>query len=601
MAYDGLFIHTQLNEIKKIILNERISRIVQPNNKTIELVFRKNNKDIIFSIAVDSSFPFISISNKKDSLSTNPPGFCMLLRKYLSGGIIENINQIDGRGNLNSLERIIDINIKNIDQKGDLNNYHLIIELLGRYSNIAICDSDFIIIDVLNKIEYSDNSLRILQAKNKYDTLLLDKKSEITNTSYEDFINILNETKNKFTINNEKYDFTKLIINSFYGLSKTFIEHILNISNIDTHNIDINDLLNNNSDLSKNIYNNLKNEIDNILNNKIYPSIFYINQNAKDFHVVNLSIYNEKIESFNTANECILNYQNIKHLAATESNEKSILIKNIENLISKTMKKISQNEKDINDNLDYDKYRIYGELINAYGYNTKLNNKNELVVNNFYDDNKLINISINTDYSMQKNAEKYFDKYNKAKRTIEKSKQLLDENKDALEHLQSIFESMSYINDHSELITIKYELSKYFNINNKKTNSKNNKNDNISKNIKLTHYKTEDGIDIYIGKNNIQNEYLTFQLADSSDTWFHIKNATGSHVIIKKPYEELDMKTIEKVAALAAYYSSNRNETKATVDYTLRKELKKVKGKAPGFCIYHKNYSINVTPKNYFE
>lgn len=601
MAYDGLFIHSQLNEIRKIILNERISRIIQPNNKTIGLVFRKNNKDIIFSIVVDSSFPFISLSEKKDNLSTNPPGFCMLLRKYLSGGIIENINQIDGRGNVNSLERIIDINIKNVDQKGDLNSYHLIVELLGRYSNIAICDNAFFIIDVLNKIEYTDKSLRILSAKNKYDTFLLDKKYEITNVKFEDFINILNETKNKFVLNNDKYDFTKLIINSFYGLSKTFIEHILNISNIDSHTIDIYELININSNITKIFYDKLINEISNILNNQIDPCIFYINDVAKDFHIINLSIYNEKIENFKTANDCILNYQNIKHIFATESNEKSNLVKNIENLISKTIKKISQNEKDINDNLDYDKYRIYGELINAYGYNTKLNNKNELVVNNFYDDNKLINISINTDYSMQKNAEKYFDKYNKSKRTIEKSKQLLEENKSSLEHLQSIYESMSYINDHSELITVKYELSKYFNINNKKNNSKNNKNDNLSKNIKLTHYKTDDGIDIYVGKNNIQNEYLTFQLADSNDTWFHIKNATGSHVIIKKPYDELDMNIIEKVAALAAYYSSNRNETKATVDYTLRKELKKVKGKAPGFCIYHKNYSINVTPKNYFE
>lgn len=599
MAYDGLFIHTQLNEIKKIILNERISRIVQPNNKTIELVFRKNNKDIIFSIAVDSSFPFISISNKKDSLSTNPPGFCMLLRKYLSGGIIENINQIDGRGNLNSLERIIDINIKNIDQKGDLNNYHLIIELLGRYSNIAICDNDFIIIDVLNKIEYSDNSLRILQAKNKYDTLLLDKKSEITNASFEDFINILNETKNKFTINNEKYDFTKLIINSFYGLSKTFIEHILNISNIDSRNIDINDLLNNNSDLSENIYNNLKNEVDNILNNKINPSIFYINQNAKDFHVINLSIYNEKTENFNTANECILNYKNIKHLVATESNEKSILIKNIENLISKTMKKISQNEQDIEKNNDFDKYRIYGELINAYGYSIKPNDNNELVVENYYDNNKLISIPINTEYSIQKNAEKYFDKYNKSKRTIEKSKELLISNNNSLEHLESIKESVEFIQDNNDLKTIKYELSEFFNIKEKK--NINNKRENINKLMNITHYKTDDGIDIYVGKNNIQNEYVTFDIANSNDTWFHVKNATGSHVIIKKPYDELDMKTIEKVASLAAYYSSMRQNTKTTVDYTLRKELKKVKGKAPGFLIYHKNFSINVEPKNYFE
>lgn len=599
MAYDGLFIYSQLNEIRDVFLNERISRITQPNNKTVDFIIRKNNKDIILSISVNPNFPYISIIKDKNNLSTNPPGFCMLLRKYLSGGIIEQINQIDGRGNNNSFERIVDINIKNVDQKGDMNMYHLIIELLGRYSNIIITDENFIIIDLLNKIEYETNSIRVLKPKQKYNTLELNKKYDINKINFDEFISVLNNIKNQYSINNEKYNLTKLIINSFYGLSKTFIEHILNKLNIDADTIDLNQLLSTDKKLSLDIFNKINKELDKIINKNITPSIFYQNEIPKDFHVINLSIYNEKIDVFNTANDCVISYQNNKYKNILETNEKSNLLNIINNLIIKTTKKISQNEQDIIKNSDYDKYRIYGELINAFGYSAKPNENNDIVVENFYDNNNLITIPINTEYSIQKNAEKYYDKYNKAKRTIEKSKELLALNQNSLEHLESIKQFVEYIQDNNDLKTIKYELTEYFNLKDKINTNR--KKENINKFINITHYKTDDGIDIYVGKNNIQNEYVTFDIASTNDTWFHIKNATGSHVIIKKPYDELDMKTIEKVASLAAYFSSNRNETKATVDYTLRKELKKVKGKAPGFVIYHKNFSINVEPKNYFE
>lgn len=598
MAYDGLFIHSQLNELRDVFLNERISRIVQPNNKTVDFIIRKNNKDIILSISINPNFPYISILRDKNNLSTNPPGFCMLLRKYLSSGTILNINQIDGRGNTNSFERIIDIQIKNVNQKGDMNLYHLIVELLGRYSNVYITDENFIIIDILNKINYETSSIRVLKPKDEYNTINLDKKHEINKITFDEFISILNNQKNKYAINNEFFDLTKLIINSFYGLSKTFIEHILHKLNIDKNLTDMNLLLTTDSKISYSIFSEINMEIEKIINKNIKPKIFYQNGVAKDFHVIDLSIYNEKVDEFETANDCVVTYQNIKFQNILETNEKSNLLSTINNLIIRTTKKISKNEEDIEKNKDFEKYRIYGELINAFLYNNKLNDKNELLVENYYDNNKIIAIPINKEYSMQKNAEKYFDKYNKAKRTIVKSKELLSINENSLEHLQSIKESVEYIEKSSDLQTIKYELSLYFNI---KTNTNKKRKEPKKNAINVTHYKTSDGIDIYVGKNNIQNEYVTFDIASSNDTWFHVKNATGSHVIIKKPYDELDMKTIEKVASLAAFYSSMRHNTKTTVDYTLRKELKKVKGKAPGFLIYHKNYSINVEPKNFFE
>ena len=211
-----------------------------------------------------------------------------------------------------------------------------------------------------------------------------------------------------------------------------------------------------------------------------------------------------------------------------------------------------------------------------------------------------MSIPLDLSKSISDNANIYFNKYNKLKRTIDSATELLKKNEFELTHINEIINSFEFINDEKDLFLIKKELNEYFKYSDKKldksinTNkSKNNKN---KLNYNIDHYKSSSGIDIYIGKNNLQNEYLTFTIASPNDTWLHVKNRTGSHVIIKKSYEDLDMKTIEEAASLAAYFSTMKNETKVTVDYTLKKELKKVKGKPPGFVIYNKNYSINVEP-----
>lgn len=602
MAYDGLFLRGQLNELKKCFLNERITRILQPDNKTILLIFRKNNTDIVLSISINPNFPVIRIIDDKDYANLNPMSFCMLLRKYLNNGIVINMSQIDGRGDYNSLERIFDIEIKNVTDGGDIKNFHLIIELLGRYSNIAICDEDYCIIDALYKNINSDSKLRELEPKKVYSTNDLIEKYSLINLSYEDFIkhiydnfkiNILNKTNNNLT---------NLIIQTFYGMSKTYIINILNKFNTDELKTlemlnsakDFNDLID--SNLLKNEFNEIVDNISQILNNNTNPTIYYENDKPIDFHIVQLTQYNGDIKNCNSINDLINTYYKEKYNYSLETNDKSVLINNLKQLLIKFNKKIELYESEINNNNNYEKYKIYADLINTYGYNNEMIVDNNLICPNYYDNNKEDKIPIDNELSISKNAEKYYQKYNKSKRSILANTDLLNKTKQELNHLLTIEDTLNFNLDAYDLLLIKEELNKYFYKKNISSNQNNKKPKKINYNIKK--YKSSSGIDIFLGKNNLQNEYLTFDIAKNTDTWFHVKNATGSHVIIKKPYTDLDMKTIEEAAALCAYYSSLKNETKVTVDYTLKKELKKVKGAAPGFCIYHKNYSINVVPSN---
>ena len=343
----------------------------------------------------------------------------------------------------------------------------------------------------------------------------------------------------------------------------------------------------------KQIYDEIKTNINDILNNNYNPTVYFENNKIKDFHILPLNIYTEKNISFNNINEMLKFYIENK-FTKDALNEKSHFLKEkIQKLIEKTIKKIDINELEINKSKNFNEDKIIGDLIQTFGYDKNNIKNNILYCKNYYDNDKNIEIKLDENLSIQKNAEKYYSLYNKKKRTIEKSTFQLNVLNNELEHLNNLSDTLKYLNDIEDIIQVENELNTTFKLKNQnKTNSKKIK--KIS--INISHYKTDDGLDVYVGKNNVQNEYVTFNIASPNDTWLHIKNATGSHVIVKNNYEDIDIKTLEKIASLAAYFSSKKNENKVEVDYTLKKELKKVKNKPMGFVIYHKNYSINVTP-----
>lgn len=261
--------------------------------------------------------------------------------------------------------------------------------------------------------------------------------------------------------------------------------------------------------------------------------------------------------------------------------------------LSKASKKYDLQEKQLKDTKKRDKYKIYGELITTYGYNLTPNDK-VLKCINYYDDTEVY-IPIDNDISPMDNAKKYFDKYGKLKRTYEALSRIIPETKSEIEHLDSISTALDLASSENDLREIKEELIQFGYIKRKISGKKEKF---VSKPI---HIILDNGFEIYIGKNNYQNEEISFKIATGNDWWFHAKNIPGSHVIVKCDNKELPDEIFEIAGSLAAYYSKAGKQQKVEIDYTQKKHLKRVSGAAPGFVIYHTNYSMICTPKSIAE
>ena len=252
--------------------------------------------------------------------------------------------------------------------------------------------------------------------------------------------------------------------------------------------------------------------------------------------------------------------------------------------LERNVKKYDLQIRQMQDTEKKDKYRIYGELLNTYGYQTQTGAKSMEALN--YYTNEMITIPLDPLLSPSENAKKYFDKYGKLKRTFEALSQLTIEVKEEIDHLESVQTALDIAQQEEDLAQIKEELIENGYIRRKGGTRK------VKFTSKPFHYVSSDGFHIYVGKNNYQNDELTFKFAVGNDWWFHAKDMPGSHVIVKSEGKELPDRTYEEAAKLAAYYSKARGQNKIEIDYTEKKNVKKPGGGKPGFVVYYTNYSM---------
>lgn len=570
MAFDGLVISNIVYELNQTILNARISKIAQPENDELLFTLKGTGGQYRLAISASASLPFIYLTAQNKPSPMTAPNFCMVLRKHIANGRITRIYQPH-------MERIIHFEIEHLDEMGDLRTKTLIVELMGKHSNIIFCNSDGVIIDSIKRVSSMMSSLREVLPGREY----------CIPATQEDKLNPLEVTEAAFmeTVMTKPVSITKAIYTSFTGISPVVASEICHRASIDG-DMSVDSL---DADGKKHLYNNFSWLMDDIRNNRYTPNIIFKGKEPIDFSCIELTQFSDYTsEKKDSVSEVLEQYYAAKNIY-TRIRQKSVDLRKIVNTaLERNRKKYQLQEKQLKDTEKRDKYKVYGELIHTYGYGLAEGEK-KLEALNYYT-NEMITIPLDPQLSAMENAQKYFDKYNKLKRTYEALTSLTEETKTEIEHLESISTSLDIALSEDDLVQIKEELVEFGYIKRKRSDKK------AKVKSKPFHYLSSDGYHIYVGKNNYQNDELTFKFATGNDWWFHAKGMPGSHVIVKSNNEELPDRVFEEAGKLAGYYSNGRNSEKVEIDYLQKKNVKKPNGAAPGFVVYYTNYSLTIHP-----
>ena len=571
MALDGIVISNIVAELNSTILNSKISKIAEPEADELLLTLKGPNGSFRLSMSASASLPFIYLTSTNKVSPLTAPTFCMVLRKHIANGRITKIYQP-------GMERIINFEIEHLNEMGDLCHKVLIIELMGKYSNIIFTDSDGTIIDSAKRIPTSVSSVReVLPGRaytipatqeDKYNPLTVDSKQ---------FVDII--SVKPLTV-------SKAIYSSFSGISPLVANELAHRAGLDADS----PVAAYSHDELLHLGSNFTWMMEDIKNNRFTPNIVRDGNEPKEFSSIELTQYSDlTVTKYESISEVLELYYSERN-AYTRIRQKSAdLRKHVNTLLERNQKKYSLQMKQLKDSEKREKYKVYGELINAFGYGLTPDDK-FLEAANYYDDNKIIKIPIDNTKTPAENAQKYFDKYGKMKRTAEALNELILETKGQIDHLESIQNSLDIALSADDLVQIKDELIEYGFI----KKGKGSKKQKVKS--KPFHYISSDGFDMYVGKNNYQNDELTFKLATGNDWWFHAKGMPGSHVIVKAENKELPDSTFEEAGKLAGYYSKGKNADKVEIDYLQKKNVKKPNGAVAGFVVYYTNYSLTIHP-----
>lgn len=572
MALDGIFLNSLINNLKDVLIDSKIDKINQPEKDEVILTIRKERKNYKLLISASSKFPRIHFTEISKENPLKAPMYLMVLRKYLTAGRIIDVFQKDG-------DRIVVIKVESRDELGFDSEYSLIVEIMGRHSNITLVrDRDNKIMESIKHITPDINSYRVLYPGATY---VEPPKSIKLNPFKLDF----NEMDNFINENSLEYN-DLFFSNLLTGVSKPFSKELY--ENSMKNNLSLENKLS--------LYNFIVASINEINKNPLFNIITDSNGLFKDFYCTNLNSYYNSYKKIEYDNPSLIldDFFKTKDKQDRLNNRSISLQKLIHTNIDRCNKKSKILNGNIQEGMKKENYKIKGDLLTSYIYMIKPGD-DKLTVLNFYNENEeeYVTISLDPNKSPSENIQKYYKKYTKLKKSEEWALEQLEKNEDELNYLNSVLINILNVESYDEIEQIKKELMETGYIKFKNTSKGNKK----VKESKPLHFLSSQGIDIYVGKNNLQNDYLSLKFANKNDMWLHTKNIPGSHVIIKaNPVDEI---TLEEAGIIAAYYSKGKNDSKVSVDYTKVKNLKKPNGAKPGMVIYYTNKTLFVDPKEY--
>ena len=565
MALDGTVISCMAWELNHALAGGKINKIAQPEKDELMLTIKNNRKQYRLLVSASASLPLVYLTDQNKTGPMTAPNFCMLLRKHIGSGRILRIWQP-------GMERILNMEIEHLNELGDICRKLLIIELMGKHSNIIFCQEDGMILDSIKHVSAQVSSVREVLPGRMYFIPETQHKYDPQTITEEEFFS---------SVCQKPMPLSKAIYTTLTGISPLIAEELCHRSNLE-------------SDQSANsfqeieqihLFHTLKRMMEDLETHAFTPNIVYDGKVPLEYAAFLLTQYQDMhTETYDTMSEVLERYYAEKNTITRIRQKSSDLRRIVQTALDRSRKKYDLQKKQLKDTEKRDKFRIYGELLNTYGYEAVPGSR-ELSAVNYYT-GETVKIPLDPTLTAQENAKKYFDRYGKLKRTYEELEHLIKETKEEIQHLESISTALDIALNEEDLVQVKEELTQYGYIRRKYT----------GKRVKITskpfHYLSSDGYDIYVGKNNYQNEELTFKFATGNDWWFHAKGAPGSHVIVKAGQGLPPDRTFEEAARLAAWYSSHRGADKVEVDYVEKKQVKKVNGGKPGFVIYHTNYSM---------
>lgn len=559
MSFDGLFTRAITEELSSLLKGGRISKIHQPYKNEIILVIRAKGKNHKLLLSVHPSYARAHLTHESYENPSEPPMFCMLLRKHLEGHILEDIRQI-------GLDRIIIFEIKGRNEIGDISYKQLIVEIMGRHSNIIVVDkSRNMILDSIKHISYAVNSHRAILPGQEYVAPPVQNKHNPLEATEEDVLRSID-------FNAGKID--KQLVEQFAGLSPLLAKEIVHRAG-----------LANRVTIPREFVAMMEK-----IKNKDYSPAITTKDNKESFYLFGLEHLHGSSKPFPSCSELLERYYFGKADRDRVKQQASDLERFIMNEKEKNVKKIKKLQATLRDAKNAETYQLYGELLTANIYAVSKGMKEIEVINYYDEDGGTVVIPLNPQKTAAENAQKFFTKYQKAKTAQVMASEQLEKAEEEVAYFDTLIQQVETAST-KDIAGIREELIEggYLRDRQKKGNKKA-KNDNPI----LDKYVASDGTEILVGKNNKQNDYLTNKLAGKDEIWLHTKDIPGSHVVIRshEPTEE----TILEAAQLAAYFSKARNSSSVPVDYTKIRHVKKPSGAKPGYVIYDNQQTVYVTP-----
>lgn len=575
MALDAVAVKALVAELQCIV-GGRVDKVHQPERDEIAVGVRTYDASYKLLISASPAHPRIHLTSHSKKNPKTAPLFCMLLRKHLASGRITSVTQV-------GFERIVKVTVESYDELGDYTEKALYVEIMGRHSNIILVNSEGKIIDSIKHIDESLSSVREILPGSMYELPPVQAKTALTEWTPENNLEFAGT---------QKVD--KAMISQIAGISPLTAREVV-YSVFGTTDV-LSDAVNTNRlAMLKLEINKLKDRTE---NNEFSPCMIEDTQTGKlvEFSAIPIEQYETlaKVVSYDSMSELVDEFYYKRDVAERMRQKTADLVKLLNNHAERIAKKMSILKATLSDAEKMDTYRQYADLITANIYRIQEGHKS-VELENYFDENMgTVKINLDPSLSPSQNAQKYYKKYNKSKTALKEAQKQLEQSAEELEYIESTLAMVETADRLEDISVIRRELAQEGYIKRSTNSQKKQK----AEQSKPMHFVSSDGFDIYVGRNNTQNDYLTLKLANSSDLWFHTKDIHGSHTVIKLGLDkDVPKETILEAAALAAYYSKARESSQVPVDYTTIKNVKKPNGAKPGMVIYEHYNTVYIKPE----